>query len=288
MISVVTTCWNELETIGLWINDIENQSEFPAEIIIVDNLSTDGTLEILNSWKENFKKSKIKIISKKCSVSKGRDIAIKNSSFPFILSSDIGTRINNNWVKSFSLLIKKDPSLELVIGNYYFIRTHMSELTRNYDRLMKGERSNLNINSLGSNRNILYSRELYDKVGGMPTHLKFAGDDTYLSKRLIECSSNTNVINEPLVGWIRPIDKVGLYKEARAYGFGDGQISHMLSGKEDNLYNRLNELIKILFYGFMKIIKYSVFWNWILLLCIHSRRTFIYFVAKQKGMKQKC
>ena len=59
-ISIITVVWNNAKTIKDAINSVLNQSYKDVEYIVIDGASTDGTIEILQSYGD-----KIKFISEK-------------------------------------------------------------------------------------------------------------------------------------------------------------------------------------------------------------------------------
>lgn len=82
--SICITCRNEAKTIRASLESILNQIDDRFEVIVVDSESTDGTLEIL---KEYVERGKIKLIVKKCSRGRGRQIAFENSSGEYVISN---------------------------------------------------------------------------------------------------------------------------------------------------------------------------------------------------------
>ncbi len=62
-ISVIIPCYNLYKIIEMALNSVINQSLFPREIILVDDCSTDKTLELLNNFKKNNLEYNIIILS---------------------------------------------------------------------------------------------------------------------------------------------------------------------------------------------------------------------------------
>ena len=62
-ISVIIPCYNSYKTIERALNSVVNQSLLPREIILVDDCSTNKTLELLNNFKKNNLKYNIIILS---------------------------------------------------------------------------------------------------------------------------------------------------------------------------------------------------------------------------------
>jgi glycosyltransferase involved in cell wall biosynthesis len=75
-ISLVTTCFNEAESVDDWIADVERQTRLPNEIVVVDAGSKDGTHERIRTWQPPMN---VRIIQKTCTVAQGRNLAIRES-----------------------------------------------------------------------------------------------------------------------------------------------------------------------------------------------------------------
>lgn len=71
--SVVITVRNEMGSIAAVVEGLLAQSYPPAEIIIVDGASTDGTLEIL---KRHEAQGNLRLFSQPCNIAEGRNSAL--------------------------------------------------------------------------------------------------------------------------------------------------------------------------------------------------------------------
>jgi len=71
------TVYNEGKTIKKEIESFLNQTRVPDEIIILDSLSKDNTVQIIKSFKSKI----IKIIEKKSDMGTARNIAIVKANF---------------------------------------------------------------------------------------------------------------------------------------------------------------------------------------------------------------
>ncbi len=76
--------YNNAATVRQSLDSILNQIDERFEVIVVDSLSTDGSREILNEY---AKAGKIKLIEKKCSRGRGRQIAFENSSGAYVIAN---------------------------------------------------------------------------------------------------------------------------------------------------------------------------------------------------------
>ena len=64
-ISIITATKNSIETLHNSLNSIRSQSYKNIEHIIIDNKSTDGTVELLKDYKSTSKIHNVKLISEK-------------------------------------------------------------------------------------------------------------------------------------------------------------------------------------------------------------------------------
>ena len=89
-ISIIIPIFNEKNNIGLLINDIyEKLKHIKFEVIIVDDSSTDGTIEVLKNLEKDFKD--LKIINRKMfprDLSKSCQLGFENSKYENILVMD--------------------------------------------------------------------------------------------------------------------------------------------------------------------------------------------------------
>lgn len=108
-VSVVIPNYNGEKYIKKCLDSLLNQSLEPDEIIIVDNKSTDGSLELINS---EFR-DKVYIISLEkntgFSVAVNEGIRASNSEFVALLNND--TELDKEWLKELYAVIQKDSSI---------------------------------------------------------------------------------------------------------------------------------------------------------------------------------
>src|SRR6185436_12786482 len=100
-ITFISTVFNEQGTIKRLLDSLLNQSKHPDEIIIVDGMSTDETVNRLKNYESRIKqnKKKFKIIIKKGNRAVGRNEAIKNATSDIIVCSDSGNILERNWIE---------------------------------------------------------------------------------------------------------------------------------------------------------------------------------------------
>ncbi|WP_370835687.1 glycosyltransferase family 2 protein [Clostridium tertium] len=108
-VSVVIPNYNGEKYINKCLDSLLNQSLGPDEIIIVDNKSTDGSLELINS---EFR-DKVYIISLEkntgFSVAVNEGIRASNSEFVVLLNND--TELDKDWLKELYAVMQKDNKM---------------------------------------------------------------------------------------------------------------------------------------------------------------------------------
>jgi len=82
--SICITHYNNRDTLEGSLRSILSQIDSTFEIVVVDNMSTDGSLEVLQRYE---KEGAISLIVKRCSRGRGRQIALEHSIGDYILSN---------------------------------------------------------------------------------------------------------------------------------------------------------------------------------------------------------
>lgn len=112
-ISFVILTWNSDKYITNCIESINTICNFCTQIIIVDNGSTDNTVNILNKYQEN-KNIEIVFLPKNYGTTKSRNIALNkvNSDTDYICILDSDTVINSNAIDILAEYLEKHPKLQ--------------------------------------------------------------------------------------------------------------------------------------------------------------------------------
>ncbi len=82
--NICITQFNNASTVRQALDSILDQIDGRFQVIVVDSLSTDGSREILNEYASA---GKIRLVEKKCSRGKGRQIAFENSSGDYVIAN---------------------------------------------------------------------------------------------------------------------------------------------------------------------------------------------------------
>lgn len=221
--SLVTTVFNESKRLEQTIADIENQSLKPAQIIIADAGSTDGTLERLRRWKTESRINIEVFVLQGCNIAEGRNEAIRRAGFDLIVSTDFGCRYHPDWLKS---MVEPFHDLEVMVvgGAFTIIKEEVNNLAANADFVLQnGYPVDLGPDFSPSSRSIAYYKSVWEKIGGYQEWLTLAADDTIFWRMVKKYRFRYILVAEPYVYWLRHKTLTAFAKEAYRYGLGDGE-----------------------------------------------------------------
>lgn len=123
-ISVIIPLYNKESSINKTVESVLSQTFMDFELLIIDDGSTDNSLECLST----FKDKRIKIISKKNGgVSDARNFGIKASSSEYIYFLDADDIITEDCLSVFVDLIEKHKDAAVFVANFKVVNTDGSE-----------------------------------------------------------------------------------------------------------------------------------------------------------------
>ena len=223
--SLIATVYNEEQSIIDWMRSIENQTVLPDEVIIVDGGSKDRTYELLNEFKGESLLN-LKLITQKCAVAEGRNIAIKNASCEIIAISDAGTVLNSDWLEQLTLPLQIDDELQVVNGWYEPI------INNAFDHFVAESTIVLNVEELPvntflpSSRSIAVKKEYLEMIDYYPEWCTLSGEDTQMDLKLKRCCHKWAFAPDAIVKW----EMRNSYKKLRHQYFiwnrGSGEIDY--------------------------------------------------------------
>ena len=220
--SLVTTCRNEIKSLPRWKQNIQDQTRQPDEIVIVDAFSDDGTFEYLTEWANSD--ARLKIIQKRGAAAYGRNIAIENTQFDHILSTDMGVRLAKVWCEKLIVPFEKDNSIDFVIGNTCIdVETVLSGAAKAELVLEDGGIPDPKVSKVPGNRSVAYKKYVWEKVGKLPEDLTFYADDSVFGRQLIQEGFKFVLAPDAMTYWGRPEKLKHFFHENFVYGKGDGE-----------------------------------------------------------------
>jgi glycosyltransferase involved in cell wall biosynthesis len=222
--TLVSTVYNEALRLKQTIEELKKQTLQPSEIIITDAGSTDGTFEILLSWKLESN-IPIKILQKeRCNVAEGRNMAIREASFDLIASTDFGCRFHPEWLESI-ITPFNDLTIRAVGGAFHVKDEDLKTLPAKAAYLLfNGYKDDIYEEWFTpTSRSVAYYKEVFNSVGGYCEWLTLAADDTIFGRLVKRNGYRFHMVDKRYVYWGRHETAIGYSKEAFRYGLGDGE-----------------------------------------------------------------
>lgn len=173
-VAVVATVLNERATVRGLIRALRRQSQAPAEIVIVDGGSADGTWEILT------RQQGIKAFQRAGNRSVGRNWGVEQSRSPIIAFTDAGCIPDPNWLEE---LVKPFGHSEVeVVSGYYRAepRDVFEKCLVPYVLVMPDVAGRTEF--YPATRSMALSRSVWDKSGGFDQRLSHNEDYAFAHK----------------------------------------------------------------------------------------------------------
>jgi glycosyltransferase involved in cell wall biosynthesis len=241
-LSVIVTVRNEVQSIAALIDSLLAQSYTPDEVIIVDGVSNDGTLGVLEGYAE---RGLIRLISQPCNIAEGRNLGIAAARNECVAVTDAGCRVDHHWLEAIARAFASADAPDVVSGNFSFDVHTPFEQDVIYATYL-GEREESPVaRYYPSSRSIAFRKAAWTAAGGYPEWL-YAAEDTLFNIRLRQLGFRFAFCREAIVRW-RPREnwrQVG--RQRYNYGRGNGRVGFGTRGYITNLQYHLAMVLPLL------------------------------------------
>lgn len=174
-ISVIIPSWNGKNLLEECLASAEDQSFKDFDITVVDNSSTDGTVEFLSKF---FPRVRVIKMAQNSGFAKAINSAVKASQAEYIATLNNDTVLDKNWLKSLIETAEKHPEVASVSSkllNYYHkdiidgVGISINEVGQarsiGYQEKDKGQYDNLKYIFGATGGAALFRRDIFIKVG---------------------------------------------------------------------------------------------------------------------------
>ncbi len=187
-VSVASTVLNESDDIDSLVKSLMQQTLAPAEVIIVDGGSTDGTWEHLEAARTKYP-TLVAIRDESCSlqrspgpIARGRNVAIAAASSDIVACADAGCTYHPDWLANLTAPIFAGDSQYSVGGSY--IDSPNSTVWDIASAPFFGVKLNPDAATKSCTaRSMAFRKELWRRVGGFPEDV-FLGEDTVFDSKV--------------------------------------------------------------------------------------------------------
>lgn len=190
-VSVIVVTYNNIELTKACLNSIDSYSAWDnLELIVVDNGSTDGTVDFLSAWSDSSKGRLFIDNGKNLGYSAANNIGLSHASGEFFVLLNNDTYVTPGWLHGLIAHLRSDDALGLVgpvtnnIGNEAKIKIDYSSmgemLVKSSDFTLRHLGDLLYLNNLAFFC-VAFPRKVFDLVGGLDESfgLGFFEDDDY-------------------------------------------------------------------------------------------------------------
>src|SRR5271163_1730548 len=183
-VSVASTVLNEVDDIDALVESLMGQTLAPAEVIIVDGGSTDGTWERLLAARAKYP-TLVPIRDESCSlqhspgpIARGRNVGITAATSEVIACVDAGCTYYPDWLANLTAPIFGGDSEYSVGGSYIDIDAKKSTVWDIASAPFFGVKLNPAAPTKSCTaRSMAFRKEVWRRVGGFPEDV-FLGEDT--------------------------------------------------------------------------------------------------------------
>ena len=204
-ISVIICAKNEAKNLSKFLPLIINQQYDNFEIVLINDASTDSTLDIMNAFKE--KHSNIKIVNvenneafwgnKKYALTLG----IKAAKNEHLLFTDADCKPSSKfWIQEMGLHFSEDKTIVLGYGKYITKKSLVNLLIR-FETLLTVVQyfsyAKLGSPYMGVGRNLAYKRSEFFKTNGFISHIQIKSGDDDLFIQEAASKENTKISLNP-------------------------------------------------------------------------------------------
>ncbi|MDD4900299.1 MAG: glycosyltransferase family 2 protein [Candidatus Omnitrophica bacterium] len=197
LFSIITASSNSKDTIRATIESVLGQSYGEIEYLIIDNCSTDGTLDIVKQYQDK----RIRIVSEKDNgiyhaLNKG--IKLASGDIVAFLNSD-DTYYNNNIIKKFAEVFTNNPGTESCYGDLVYVSRKDNNKVIRFWKSGEFDYSLLACGWMVPHPTFCVRKRVYDKYGVFNLEFKIASDYEIILRFLYKYKLSTYYINETLI-----------------------------------------------------------------------------------------
>ena len=198
-VSVLVCAKNEAENLKAFIPKIIDQNYPQFEIILINDASSDDSLEIMKTFEAQH--SNIKVVdvkqndafrnSKKYALTLG----IKVASYNFLLFTDADCEpSSSNWITSMSSHFSKTKTIVIGYGAYQKVKGSLLNILIRFETMMTAIQyfsyTKLGMPYMAVGRNLAYRKEVFFETNGFFSHMHIlSGDDDLF---INEAATNSN------------------------------------------------------------------------------------------------
>ena len=219
-VALCLTVLDEADSLGSLFASVAAQTRRPAEIVVVDGGSTDGTAEVVRQWQARG--LPITLLTRPgANISAGRNAAIRQAQAPLIAVTDAGVRLDPGWLAALTAPFDEPDPPEVVAGFFRSDPRTTFEVALGATTLPAVEEIRPE-RFYPSSRSVAFTREAWERVGGYPEWLDYCED--LLFDFALEDAGCRRAWAPAALARFRPRGSAGsFFRQYYRYARGDGK-----------------------------------------------------------------
>lgn len=214
--SVILPCYNAADTISIQLEALAQQQwSEPWEIIVGDNGSTDGTIEIIKQFQQRLPHLHLVDASEQRGAGHARNMAAKTAQGEVLLFCDADDEVAPGWVATMAAALQK---YDFVTGLCDFTKLNEPWLVKCYEGIEGNGIIDHPYLPIGGTNNLGIKRCLHNAIGGFDEALIKLQDVDY-SWRVQELGTKLHQVDDAIVHFRFRNSFKDIYHRARKMGF---------------------------------------------------------------------
>lgn len=201
-VSVIICAKNEAENLQQFIPSILNQNYPNFEIILINDASTDNTLDVMEDFvSEDKRVTLVNVVNNEAFWGKKKyalTLGIKKAKNNHLLFTDADCApVSDKWISSMASKFENEKTIVLGYGGYFKHKNSFLNSLIRFETLLTAVQyfsySRWGIPYMGVGRNLAYSSEEFYNQNGFATHLHIRSGDDDLFVNQAATAKNTAV-----------------------------------------------------------------------------------------------
>lgn len=219
-VSVIVTVKNEERSIADLLESLLSQTVPPAEVVVVDGGSTDGTVHLVESYAGRGVPVRVLCLPG-ANISKGRNAAIAAAQNEVVASTDAGVRLEPQWLEELARPFASADPPDVVCGFFRADPRSVFEAVLGASTLPHMREIDPST-FLPSSRSVAFRRSAWQRAGGYPEWLDYC-EDVILDLRLRELGCKFAFAPHALVHFRPRPNLRAFFVQYYRYARGDGK-----------------------------------------------------------------